>query len=212
MLNISWTGRKVLKFIRRLHKLRAAYYSKLIEENKNNLRFLFSSGADRESHLHRTQYPSIAISLWPSLMILTIRNKIPHLLPSVCTNTPSRTEISETAQNPTNYLDSFSLIPLDQLTRIISCCKPTTCVLDPIPTKLLEEVLPLIDSTLLNTIDLSLSSGCTTVLSTSCNQTPSQKTPWTRRFLTTDRYPTPPSCLNSWEGCSQSAVRVSPGT
>ena len=34
--------------------------------------------------------------------ILTIRNKINHLLPSVGTNTLSRTEISETAENLTN--------------------------------------------------------------------------------------------------------------
>ena len=91
--------------------------------------------------------------------ILTIRNRINHLLPSIGTNTPSSTEISETAENPTNYLDSFSLITLDQLTKLISGSKPTTCILDPIPTKLLKEILPLINSTLLNTINLSLSSG-----------------------------------------------------
>ena len=91
--------------------------------------------------------------------ILTIRNRINHLLPSIGTNTPSSTEMSETAENPTNYLDSFSLITLDQLTKLISGSKPTTCILDPIPTKLLKEILPLINSTLLNTINLSLSSG-----------------------------------------------------
>ena len=91
--------------------------------------------------------------------ILTIRNRIDHLLPSIGTNTLSTTEVSETAENPTNYLDSFSLITLDQLTKLISGSKPTTCILDPIPTKLLKEILPLINSTLLNTINLSLSSG-----------------------------------------------------
>ena len=90
---------------------------------------------------------------------LTIRNQIDHLLPSVDTNTPSSTEISDTAENPTNYLGSFFLITLDQMIKIISCSKPTTCILDPIPTKLLKEILPLINSTLLNTIHPSLSSG-----------------------------------------------------
>ena len=90
--------------------------------------------------------------------ILTIRHKINHLLPLVGTNTLSRIEILETAENLTNYLDSFSLITLDQLTKIISSSKHTTYILDPIPTKLLKEILPLIDSTLLNTIHLSLSS------------------------------------------------------
>ena len=42
--------------------------------------------------------------------ILTIRNQIHHLLPSIGTNTRSTTEISEMAEIPSNYLDSFSLI------------------------------------------------------------------------------------------------------
>ena len=89
---------------------------------------------------------------------LGARKKINHLLPSVDTNTLSRIEISEKAENITNYLDSFSLITLDQLTKIISFSKSTTCILDPIPTKSLKEVLPLIDSTLI------IIRICTTVL------------------------------------------------
>ena len=122
------------------------------------------SQADRESHLHRTQYSSI-----PKLQnifmnffndkILSIRNQINLLLPSISTNTLPGIKISEMAEQPTNYLDSFSLITLDQLAKIISSSKQTTCILDPIPTKLLQEILPLIDSTLLNIINLSLSSG-----------------------------------------------------
>ena len=86
----------------------------------------------------------------------TLRREAIVSASSLFSNTLSTTEISETAENPTNYLDSFSLITLDQLTKIISCSKPTTCILDPIPTKWLEEILPLINSTLLNTINLSL--------------------------------------------------------
>ena len=91
--------------------------------------------------------------------ILSIRNQINLLLPSIGTNVLPGIEISETAEQPTNYLDSFPLITLDQLAKIISSSKQTTCILDPIPTKLLKEILPLIDSTLLNIINLSLSSG-----------------------------------------------------
>ena len=115
---------------------------------------------------HTSTEPSIPRSLNSNIFmtffndeILTIRNKINHLPLSIGTNTPSRTEISETAENLTNYLDSFSLITLDQLIKIISCSKPTICILYPIPTKLVQEILPLIDSTLLNIINMSLSSG-----------------------------------------------------
>ena len=151
---LDWKN-SVKVYKKALHKARAAYYSKLIEENKNNPRFLFTS---TEPSIPRSLNSNIFMTFFND-KILTIRNKINHLLPSIGTNTPSSTEISETAENPTNYLDSFSLITLDQLTKIISGSKPTTCILDPIPTKLLKEILPLIDSKLLNTINLSLSSG-----------------------------------------------------
>ena len=59
------------------------------------------------------------------------------------------------AENPTNYLDSFSLITFDQNNLMFK----TNNLYDPIPAKLLKEILPLINSTLLNTINLSLSSG-----------------------------------------------------
>ena len=161
---LDWKN-SVRVYKKALHKARAAYYSKIIEENKNNPRFLFSTVA-RLTESHSSTEPSIPRSLNSSIFmtffndkILTIRNRIDHLLPSIGTNTPSSTEISETTDNPTNYLDSFSLITLDQLTKLISGSKPTTCILDPIPTKLLKEILPLINSTLLNTINLSLSSG-----------------------------------------------------
>ena len=161
---LDWKN-SVRVYKKALHKARAAYYSKLIEENKNNPRFLFSTVA-RLTESHSSTESSIPRSLNSSIFmtffnnkILTIRNRINHFLPSIGTHTPSSTEISETAENPTNYLDSFSLITLDQLTKLISGSKPTTCILDPIPTKLLKEILPLINSTLLNTINLSLSSG-----------------------------------------------------
>ena len=108
--------------------------------------------------------------------ILSIRNQINLLLPSIGTNTLPGIEISEMAEQPTNYLDSFSLIMLDQLAKIISCSKQTTCILDPIPGKLLQEILPLIGSTLLNIINLSLLSGYVPQSYNSYNQTLSQKT------------------------------------
>uniref|UniRef100_A0A669CNN6 Reverse transcriptase domain-containing protein n=1 Tax=Oreochromis niloticus TaxID=8128 RepID=A0A669CNN6_ORENI len=53
----------------------------------------------------------------------------------------------------------FSPIDLSELTSIITSSKPSKCLLDPIPTKLLKEVLPLINASILNMINLSLIIG-----------------------------------------------------
>ncbi|XP_042341350.1 uncharacterized protein LOC121942262, partial [Plectropomus leopardus] len=46
-----------------------------------------------------------------------------------------------------------------QLYTLVSASKPSTCLLDPIPTKLLKEVLPLLDNFLLDIINASLLTG-----------------------------------------------------
>ena len=44
--------------------------------------------------------------------------------------------------------------------KIIMASKPSSCILDPIPTKLLKELLPVLGPPMLNTIKVSLSTGC----------------------------------------------------
>ncbi len=46
-----------------------------------------------------------------------------------------------------------------ELHKLVKSSKPTTCMVDPIPSKLLKEVLPEIIDPLLNMIDLPLSLG-----------------------------------------------------
>ncbi|RCU35146.1 hypothetical protein DVA81_17750, partial [Acinetobacter baumannii] len=94
--------------------------------------------------------------------ILTIREKIHHLVLSASSDISSSTGIpgtSEAAVEPDLYLDCFSPIDLYQLTSMIVSSKPTTCLLDPIPTRLLKEVLPLVSTSLLDMINLSLLTG-----------------------------------------------------
>ncbi len=54
---------------------------------------------------------------------------------------------------------SFSTIGEEELYRLVKSAKPTTCMLDPIPSKLLKEVLPEVIDHLLAIINSSLSLG-----------------------------------------------------
>uniref|UniRef100_A0A8C2GF31 Reverse transcriptase domain-containing protein n=1 Tax=Cyprinus carpio TaxID=7962 RepID=A0A8C2GF31_CYPCA len=47
----------------------------------------------------------------------------------------------------------------EELNKLITASKPTTCLLDPVPTKLLKELLPVAEKPLLNIINSSLSLG-----------------------------------------------------
>lgn len=148
-----------------LRNARAAYYSSLIEENKNNPRFLFSTVA-RLTKSHSSTEPCIPRDLSSNDFmnffndkILAIRDKITCILPSIGSALPSNSGVLELALRPDIYLDCFSPINLNQLTSMISSSKPSTCLLDPIPTRLLKEVLPLVSASLLDMINVSLLTG-----------------------------------------------------
>ncbi len=59
---------------------------------------------------------------------------------------------------PKEKLHCFTTIGKDELNKLITASKPTTCLLDPVPTKLLKELLPVAEP-LLNIINSSLSLG-----------------------------------------------------
>ena len=148
-----------------LSNARATYYSSLIEDNKNNPKFLFSTIA-RLTESHTSVEPCIPVSLnsndflsYFNDKITIIRDKIYHLLPSIGTNSSSNKGAVEAAVISHICLDSFSPIDHYQLNLMISSSKPSTCLLDPIPTRLLKEVLPLVSTSLLDMINMSLLTG-----------------------------------------------------
>uniref|UniRef100_A0A4W6G917 Reverse transcriptase domain-containing protein n=1 Tax=Lates calcarifer TaxID=8187 RepID=A0A4W6G917_LATCA len=160
--HLAWQD-SVKRYKKALCNARSAYYSSLIEDNKNNPRFLFSTVA-RLTESHSSIDPRIPITLSSNDFmnffndkISTIRGKINHILPSISTDLCHNTGSIESAAKPN--LDSFSTIDLAQLTSIISASKPSTCLLDPIPTRLLKEALPLICSPVLDMLNLSLLTG-----------------------------------------------------
>ncbi len=80
-----------------------------------------------------------------------IRNTITNI-----DSTASRNSASFTA--PKEKLLCFTTIGQEELNKLITASKPTTCLLDPVPTKLLKE-LPVAEEPLLNIINSSLSLG-----------------------------------------------------
>ena len=71
--------------------------------------------------------------------IIFIRENILHL-----TDPSSAEGIIETVISSDVCLENFHPIDLHELTKILSSSKSSTCILDPIPTRLLKEVLRLI--------------------------------------------------------------------
>ena len=65
----------------------------------------------------------------------------------------------DTAPVPNMSLDCFSPVDLPELNSTVASAKPSTCLLDPVPTWLLKEVFPLVGSSLLRMINASLLTG-----------------------------------------------------
>ncbi len=58
---------------------------------------------------------------------------------------------------PKEILQWFTTTGQDELNKLITASKPTTCLLDPVPTKLLKELLPVAEELFLDIINSSLS-------------------------------------------------------
>ncbi len=84
----------------------------------------------------------------------TIRDKIVTMQPSA---TVSHQIVHY--RSPEEQFHSFSTIGEEELYKLVKSSKPTTCMLDPIPSKLLKELLPEVIDPLLAIINSSLSLG-----------------------------------------------------
>ncbi len=84
----------------------------------------------------------------------TIRNQIVTMQPSATVSH----QIVE-CRSPEEQLHLFSTIGEEELYKLVKSAKPTTCMLDPIPSKLLKEVLPEVTDPLVAIINSSLSLG-----------------------------------------------------
>ncbi len=87
--------------------------------------------------------------------------KIDTIRDQIVTMQPSATVSHQIVQyrSPEEQFHSFSTIGEEELYKLVKSAKPTTCILDPIQSKQLKEVLPEVIDHLLAFINLSLSLG-----------------------------------------------------
>ncbi len=88
--------------------------------------------------------------------LFTDKDNIKNAITNV-DSTASSTSASFIA--PKEILQYFTTVGWDELNKLITASKPTTCLLDPVPTQLLKELLPVAEEPLLNIINSSLSLG-----------------------------------------------------
>ncbi len=149
VFRIAWKN-SMSSYRQALKTARTEYIRKLIDNHQNNPRFLFSTVARLTN---KQMSPDLNIpSQFNSNKIDNIRNKITNV-----DSTVSSTSASFIV--PKEKLQCFTTIGQDELNKLITASKPTTCLLDPVPTKLLKELLPVAEEPLLNIINSSLSLG-----------------------------------------------------
>lgn len=156
----------LLAYKRALSTSRSSYFSTLIDENKNNPRHLFSTVAkltkNQADPCVSAPFNSNDFMNFFDNKVIKIRDKIqssfvsPHIGSS---SLSTQLMDSESSQGRVSYLNSFTPIDVSEFNTIVNSSKSVTCLLDPIPTKLLKELLPVIGTPLLHIVNASLASG-----------------------------------------------------
>ncbi|KAI2651726.1 hypothetical protein H4Q32_014472 [Labeo rohita] len=142
-----------LSYRKALKSARSDYFSTLLEDNKHNPRYLFNTVAKLTKNKEPTgtdcahQHSSNDFMNYFISKIDTIRE------PSITVSQQMR------YRPPGEQFHSFSTIGQDELYKLVKASKPTTCMLDPIPSRLLKDLLPDLIDALLNIINSSLSLG-----------------------------------------------------
>ncbi len=138
--NIMSSYRQALKAARTEH------IHKLIDNNQNNPRFLFSTEA-RLTNEQMSPKRIIPSQFNSNDFMNLFTDKIDNIrnTQKKVDSTASSTSASFIA--PKEKLQCFTPIGQDELNKLITASKPTTCLLDPVPTKWLKELLPVAEGT-----------------------------------------------------------------
>ncbi len=159
VFRVAWRE-SILSYRKTLKTARSDYFSSLLEENKHNPRYLFNTVTKLTKNKASTgvgisqEHSSNDFMNYFTSKIDTIRDKIVTMQPSA---TVSHQIVHY--RSPEEQFHSFSTIGEEELYKLVKSSKPTTCMLDPIPSKLIKELLPEVIDPLLAIINSSLSLG-----------------------------------------------------
>ncbi len=159
VFRIAWMESTL--FYRKAFKTaRFDYFASLLELKKHNPRYLFNIVAKLTKNKASTgvdisqQHSSNDFKNYFTSKINIIRDQIVAIQPSA---TESHKIVH--FRPPEEQFYSFSTIGEEEMYKLVESAKPTTSMLDPIPSKLLKEVFPEGKDPLLVIINLSLSLG-----------------------------------------------------
>ncbi len=141
-----------------LKTARTEYIRKLIDNHQNNPRFLFSTVA-RLTNKQMSPDLNIPSQFNSNDFMNFFTDKIDNIRNTITNVDSTASSTSASFIAPKEKLQCFTTIGQDELNILITASKPTTCLLDPVPTKLLKELLPVAEEPLLNIINSSLSLG-----------------------------------------------------
>uniref|UniRef100_A0A3P8P5K8 Reverse transcriptase domain-containing protein n=1 Tax=Astatotilapia calliptera TaxID=8154 RepID=A0A3P8P5K8_ASTCA len=141
-----------------LRKSRNSYFAKIISINKNNPKVLFST----IDHLFNPDFNSSQRTPTDSLceqFADHFRGKISAIRSDILSNRDMIVNTSEGSIVPEETLDSFVLVNAENLQKVFSTVRPTTCLLDPIPSSLFKTLYGFFEAELLCMMNCSLQLG-----------------------------------------------------
>ncbi len=156
--NNSYTHSLKKLVILALKAARTKQILKLIDNNQNNPRFLFSTVA-RLTNKQMSPDLNIPSQFNRNNFMNFFTEKIDNIRNTITNVDSTMSSTSASFCTPKEKLQCFKSIGQDELNKLITASKPTTRLLDPVPTKLLKELLPVAEEPLLNIINSSLSLG-----------------------------------------------------
>ncbi len=160
VFRIAWRE-STLSYRKALKTARSDYFSSFLEVNKHNPRYLFNKVTKLTNNKALT---GVGISQEHSSndFMNYFTSKIDIIRDKIVTMQPSATVLHQIVhyRSPEEQFHSFSTIGEEELYKLVKSAKPTTCMLDPIPSKLLKELLPEVMDPILAISNSSLPLGC----------------------------------------------------